>query len=65
MIPSQLQAVENGGGMSLLADALGYVQLAEPVRFSATWEQEASLRLRVGDTSVLADYDQHARIRCW
>ena len=60
---AQLQAVENGGGMSLLADQLGYVQLAEPVRFRAEWEQAASLRLRAGDTSVLADYDQHARIR--
>ena len=30
---SQLQAVENGGGMSLLASALGYARLAEPVRF--------------------------------
>ena len=59
----QLQAVENGGGMSLLADALGYVQLAEPVRFRAVWEQAASLRLRSGDASVLAEYDQHARIR--
>ena len=60
---SQLQAVENGGGLSLLADALGCVQLAEPVRFRAGWEQAASLRLRAGDTSVLAEYDQHARIR--
>ena len=60
---SQLQAVESGGGLSLLADALGCVQLAEPVRFRAAWEQAASLRLRAGDTSVLADYDQHARIR--
>jgi hypothetical protein len=59
----QLQAVENGGGMSLLAEALGYVQLTEPTRFRAAWEQDASLRLRVGDTSVLADYDQHGRIR--
>src|SRR6516165_2221160 len=59
---SQLQAVENGGGMSLLADALGYAGLAEPVRFRAAWEQQASLRLRVGDTTVLADYDQHGRI---
>jgi hypothetical protein len=58
----QLQAVENGGGMSLLAAELGYVQLAEPVRFRASWEQAASLRLRTGDTSVLADYNQHARI---
>jgi hypothetical protein len=59
----QLQAVENGGGMSLLADALGYAQLTDPVRFRAAWEQAASLRLRDGDTSVLAEYDQHGRIR--
>jgi conjugative relaxase-like TrwC/TraI family protein len=60
---SQLQAVENGGGMSLLAAELGYVQLAEPVRFRDRWEQAASLRLRGGDVSVLAEYDQHGRIR--
>jgi conjugative relaxase-like TrwC/TraI family protein len=59
---SQLQAVENGGGMSLLAATLGYARLAEPVRFRAAWEQAASLRLRDGDTPVLAEYDQHARI---
>ena len=59
---SQLQAVENGGGMSLLADTLGYARLAEPVRFRASWEQAASLRLRDGDATVLAEYDQHARI---
>jgi conjugative relaxase-like TrwC/TraI family protein len=59
---SQLQAVENGGGMSLLATALGYARLAEPARFRAAWEQAASLRLRDGDTTALADYDQHGRI---
>jgi hypothetical protein len=59
---SQLQAVENGGGMSLLAQALGYARLTEPVRFRHAWEQAASLRLRDGDTSVLAEYDQHGRI---
>jgi conjugative relaxase-like TrwC/TraI family protein len=59
----QLQAVENGGGLRMLADALGCVQLTEPVRFRAGWEQAASLRLRAGDATVLADYDQHARIR--
>ncbi len=58
----QLQAVENGGGMSLLADALGSVRLTEPVRFRQAWEQQASLRLHDGDTTVLADYDQHGRI---
>jgi hypothetical protein len=58
----QLQAVEDGGGMTLLADTLGYVRLAEPVRFAAEWERAASLRLRAGDASVLAEYDQHGRI---
>ena len=58
----QLQAVENGGGMSLLAAALGYVRLAEPVRFRHDWEQHASLRLHDGDTTVLAGYDRHGRI---
>ena len=58
----QLQAVESGGGLSLLGHALGFVQLAEPVRFREKWEQAASLRLRAGDTTVLAEYDQHARI---
>jgi AAA domain len=59
---SQLQAVENGGGMSLLAARLGYARLTEPVWFRNQWEQAASLRLRDGDTTVLAEYDQHARI---
>ena len=58
----QLQAVESGGGLSLLAEGLGFVQLTEPVRFRDRWEQAASLRLRAGDTTVLAEYDQHARI---
>jgi ATP-dependent exoDNAse (exonuclease V) alpha subunit len=42
----QLAAVEGGGAMMLLADRLGYVQLAEPIRFTAAWERAASLRLR-------------------
>jgi len=58
----QLAAVEGGGAMMLLADRLGYVQLAEPVRFSAAWERDASLRLRQGDATALDDYDQHGRI---
>ena len=58
----QLAAVEGGGAMMLLADRLGYVQLAEPVRFTHTWERDASLRLRQGDATALDDYDQHARL---
>src|ERR1022692_3512157 len=59
----QLAAVESGGGMMLLARRLGYVQLAEAVRFTAQWERDASLRLRTGDTSVLDEYNEHGRIR--
>ena len=59
----RLAAVEGGGAMTLLAGRLGYVLLAEPVRFTAAWEREASLRLRSGDASALDEYDQHGRIR--
>ncbi len=59
----QLAAVEGGGAMTLLADRLGYVQLAEPVRFTAEWERAASLRLRQGDATALDEYDQHGHIR--
>jgi hypothetical protein len=59
----QLAAVEGGGAMMLLTGKLGYVQLAEPVRFTAGWERDASLRLRQGDPTALDDYDRHGRIR--
>jgi conjugative relaxase-like TrwC/TraI family protein len=59
----QLAAVEGGGAMMLLAEQLGYVQLAEPVRFAAAWERAASLRLRGGDATALDEYDQNGRIR--
>jgi hypothetical protein len=54
--------VQNGGGMSLLADRLGYVRLAEPVRFHAAWERAASLGLRDGDATVAEAYERHGRI---
>jgi hypothetical protein len=60
--PGQLQAVEQGGGMRLLADSNGCCQLAVPVRFREEWEQQASLALRRGDKSALEAYDQHGRI---
>jgi hypothetical protein len=59
----QLTAVEGGGGMTMLARRLGYAELAEPVRFTHEWERDATLQLRAGDTSVLADYDEHGRLR--
>jgi conjugative relaxase-like TrwC/TraI family protein len=59
----QLAAVEGGGAMMMLARHLGYVQLAEPQRFSHAWEREATLRLRAGDITVLAEYEQRGRLR--
>ena len=59
----QLAAIEGGGAMMMLARQMGYVQLAEPVRFIHQWEREASLRLRTGDVSVLTEYDQQGRLR--
>lgn len=58
----QLQAVGGpGGGMNLLIRELGAHELAEVRRFEAEWEGPASLRLREGDSSVLAEYDRRAR----
>jgi ATP-dependent exoDNAse (exonuclease V) alpha subunit len=59
----QLQAVENGGGASLVTRTQGYVQLVEPVRFSEEWERSASLALREGKAAALADYAERGRIR--
>jgi hypothetical protein len=59
----QLAAVEGGGAMMLLARSQGYVQLAEPQRFTCSWERDATLRLRAGDVTVLAEYEQYGRLR--
>lgn len=58
----QLTAVEGGGGMMMLTRQMGHVQLAEPVRFDQQWERSATLRLRMGDASVLREYDERARL---
>jgi hypothetical protein len=59
----QLEAVERGGGMGLVAHDTGYSQVHEPVRFRDAWERAASLRLRSGDVSILAKYADHGRLR--
>jgi hypothetical protein len=58
----QLAAVESGGGMMLAANHLGFTQLSVPVRFAEEWERDTSLRLRLGDQSVLEDYNEHGRV---
>jgi hypothetical protein len=58
----QLAAVGAGGGMELVgANALTH-ELAETRRFVHDWEGPASLRLRAGDQSVLAEYHKQGRI---
>lgn len=60
--PEQLQSPEAGGGMTLLASRLGWVELTEPQRFTQAWERAATLRLRAGDVTVLTDYRQQGRL---
>jgi len=60
--PLQLQAPEGGGGMDMLDRHLGHVELSEATRFRQPWEREATLRLRQGDITVLADYREHDRL---
>ncbi|OLM11560.1 MobF family relaxase [Pseudonocardia sp. Ae505_Ps2] len=58
----QLAAVGAGGGMDLLATAGSRYELTDARRFTHPWAQEASLRLRAGDDTVLRTYHQHGRI---
>jgi len=60
--PLQLQAPEGGGGMDMLDRHLGHVELSDPARFRQAWEREATLRLRQGDITVLADYRERDRL---
>jgi conjugative relaxase-like TrwC/TraI family protein len=59
----QLTSPEAGGMFGQIARDHGYVQVHEVRRFTEPWEGPASLRLRGGDQSVIADYKRHGRIR--
>ena len=61
--PAQLGPVEAGGWFTWFASELGAAELREVRRFASPWEADASLQLRRGDTSALAAYDAHGRIR--
>ena len=58
----QLAAVGAGGGMDLLATTGASYELADARRFREPWERDASLRLRTGDQTVLADYHRRGRL---
>ena len=61
--PMQLGSINSAGGMlQVLADRLHAPTLESPHRFRDPWERQATLRLRVGDQSVLAEYEEHGRI---
>ncbi|QYG93247.1 relaxase domain-containing protein [Iamia sp. SCSIO 61187] len=59
--PMQFSAVGRSGMFGHLVDMVGAVELDRVHRFDASWERDASLRLRRGDTDVVALYDHHDR----
>ncbi len=59
--PMQFSAVGRSGMFGYLVDTIGAVELDRVHRFDASWERDASLRLRRGDTDVVALYDHHDR----
>ncbi len=60
--PMQFSAVGRSGMFGHLVDTLGAVELDRVHRFDASWERDASLRLRRGDTDVVGLYEQHGRL---
>lgn len=60
--PMQFSAVGRSGMFGHLVDTIGAVELDRVHRFDASWERDASLRLRRGDTDVVALYDHHDRL---
>ena len=59
----QLGAVESGGALRLIANASGAVELSTLYRFKDPVEAEATLKIRVGDTSGLDYYQDAGRIQ--
>jgi ATP-dependent exoDNAse (exonuclease V) alpha subunit len=60
--PRQFSAVGRGGMFSHLAATHGAIELDQVHRFESRWERAASLRLRNGDPTVLADYQRRGRL---
>lgn len=60
--PKQLSAVGAGGALADIAERGIRYELAEVRRFRNGWEGPASLRLRDGDESVVAEYTKHGRL---
>jgi len=60
--PRQLKAVGAGGGLALVAEAVGAPELSELRRFNHAWEAQATLGLRRGDTDAIDAYIGHDRV---
>ena len=60
--PEQLGAVDAGGIFPLIAARHGSYRLTEVRRFASAWERDASLKLREGDVTALAEYAGRGRI---
>ena len=58
----QLGAINAGGMFPLRADRLGALEIHEVHRFAEQWEKDASLKLRHGDITAIADYQARGRI---
>jgi conjugative relaxase-like TrwC/TraI family protein len=61
--PGQLDAIDAGGVLGWLDREGKATRLSTVWRFHEEWERAASLKLRKGDYSAIADYAQHGRIR--
>ena len=60
--PEQLGAVDAGGIFPLIAARHGSYRLTEVRRFTSAWERDASLKIREGDVTALAEYAGRGRI---
>lgn len=61
--PGQLDAIDAGGVLGWLDRQGKTTRLSTIWRFHEEWERAASLKLRTGHYSAIADYEQHRRIR--
>ena len=60
--PAQLEAVDAGGFLGWMERNTDAPVLDRVWRFRSEWERDASLRLRRGDESVIADYTEQGRV---
>jgi conjugative relaxase-like TrwC/TraI family protein len=60
--PRQFTAVGRGGMFAHLVNTYGAIELDQVHRFQHEWERQASLGLRTGDPTALAEYDRRGRL---